>query len=278
MNKVFVTAMVLAIFSQCFSDLYSPEAWYSFRRDTLVFSAGVSDDTDERVFYELIQRDETGRPTTLFTRTVRPTEEKEWTLEFPAPKRDVVGKDALWVKETIGSANPKVYGPYGFIHTKLIETGDSALVFSGELRNFSLNINETYKFAHNRNGLIIALGNTEDNLTVSIDPANSKTAFLAFANRIIMYNAENKSVEFYYPERSIDSRTMAVQYRIRDWEGEMQVFETANGVVIFIPWFDLGVKYEPGRRFGYMLNNEKFAYPARASHHSPASWGNLILQ
>jgi hypothetical protein len=262
-----------------YAELYSPEIWYSFRTDTLRFSAGVSDaDSGKTVHYELLQKNEEGRTSVLFSKSKRATE-NEWVLEFSGIKRDVVGRNALWVKETIGNdTQSKMYGPYGFIRTRLLESSDTANAYLGDIKNFSLNVDETFNFAYNRNGLIIALNDSKGNLTVSLDPANSKTAFLAFANRIIIFDAEDKSVSFYYPERSVDGKTSAIQYRIRDWEGDMKVFDTANGKVLFIPWYDLGMLYESGRRFGFMVHGDNFLYPAKASHHSPSTWGNIILK
>jgi hypothetical protein len=281
MNKIFVVLLVLTIFSFGFSELYSPEVWFSFRRDTLVFSAGVSgDDVGEMVYYELIHKNPEAKSVTLFTKTIKPApDETEWTLEFTGLKRDFVGKNALWIKETVGSGTDKskLYGPYGFVKTKLIETADTAFSFEGDVRNFLLNAGEKYRFAHNKNGLIIALGNLENDLTISLDPTNSKTAFLAFANRIIIFRTEDKSVSFFYPERSIE-KTAAILYKTRDWEGEMKIFDTANGKVIFIPWFDLGMKFESGRRFGFALHGDNFTYPVNADRYTPASWGNIILK
>lgn len=282
MNKTFVSIAILLFFTIGFSELYSPEVWFSFRNDTLIFSAGMSNDSsvNRMINYEILHKNPEGKTTTLFTKTIKPTvDETEWELRFTGLKKDFVGKDALWVKETIvsGKENPKIYGPYGFIKTKLIETSESIFLVEGDVRNFLLNVGEKYKFAYNQNGLIIALGDLENDLTISIDPTNSKTAFLAFANRIIIYRAEDKSISFYYPERDIDKST-AVQYKTRDWEGEMKIYDTANGKVMFIPWFDLGMKFEDGRKFGYMVNGNNFNYPIKANRYSPASWGNMILK
>ena len=278
MNKFFVFVIVSALFSLGFSELYYPGVWHSFRREPLVFSAGISEYTGETIQYELVQINEHGKESVLFTRAVKPAQdEKEWTLEFSGLRREVVGKDALWIRETIGNATPKIFGPYGFIRTKLIETEGTASSFEGDVRNFALSVGETHKFAHNRNGLIIALGNSDTDITISLDMANSKTAFLTFSNRIIIFRAEDKSISFFYPERSVN-RDRAVEYRLRDWEGEMRVFDTANGKVIFIPWFDLGMQYEIGRRFGFAIHGNNLTYPVNASRHSPASWGNIILK
>jgi hypothetical protein len=38
------------------------------------------------------------------------------------------------------------------------------------------------------------------------------------------------------------------------------------------------MKFENGRKFGFMLNNDKFSYPVKASPYSPALWGNIILK
>lgn len=281
MYKVFVSAVILAAFSLVFSELYSPEVWYGFRSDTLSFGAGVrNDDIGETVYYELIQKNPEGKSTLLFSKSIKPSkDETEYSLEFLGIKKDIVGKDALWIKETIGknTDESKIYGPYGFIKTPLIETSDTAILFDGEAKNFLLPVGEKYKFTHNKNGLIIALGDLENDISFSIDAANSKTAFLAFANRIITFKAEEKTVSFFYPERNIE-KTAAIQYKVRDWEGKMVIFDTANGKVIFIPWFDLGIKYEDGRIIGYMINGNNFSYPANASQYSPSSWGNLILK
>jgi hypothetical protein len=278
MNKNLFFAITVSFFAASFAELYSPEVWYSFRGDTLSFSAGVNDDdTGKTVRYELLQKNQDGKTTTLFSKLMK-TDPKEWTLEFSGLKKDVVGKDALWVKETIDNdGNSKIYGPYGFVKSKLLENCDTLNSYSGDLKNFSLNADEIYKLAYNKNGLIVALGKKKDNLTVSIDPSNSKTAFLAFANRIIIYKPD-ESVSFFYPERNVETKTVAVQYKVRDWEGEMKIFDTANGKVLFIPWFDLGMKYENGRKFGFMINSDDFNYPAGASQYSPASWGNVILK
>jgi hypothetical protein len=178
----------------------------------------------------------------------------------------------------VGNADSKNYGPYGLVRTELIEYCDTANIFSGDVKNFPVNIDETHKFAYNKNGLIIALNDTKGNLTISLDFANSKTAFLAFANRIIRFNDEDKSVEFLYPERSVDVKTTSVQYKVRDWEGDMKIYDATNGKVLFIPWYDLGIKFENGRKFGFMIHGDKFAYPVKASQYSPASWGNIILK
>jgi len=281
MNKFLVSVIVLAFFSLGFSELYSPEIWYSFRSDTLVFSAGISSENTGPIHYELQLKDAEGKTTILSTKTIKPTaEESEWALEFTGIKKDVVGKNALWVKETMVNSDEKskIYGPYGLIRTKLIETSDTAFLFEGDVRNFLLNVGEKYKFAYNKNGLIIALGDLENDLTISLDPANSKTAFLAFANRIIIFKTESKSVLFFYPEREIEKTKTAIQYKTRDWEGDMKVFDTANGKVIFIPWYDLGMKFETGRRFGFAVHGNNFAYPVKADRYSPASWGNIILK
>lgn len=281
MNKFLTSLTVSAFFSLGFAELYSPEIWYSFRNDTLVFSAGTIAENTGPIYYELQLKDAEGKTTVLSTKTIKPTaEESEWTLEFTGIKKDVSGKNALWLKETIATSDEKakIYGPYGFIKTKLIETSDSTFLFEGDVKNFLLNAGEKYKFAYNKNGLIIALGDLENDLTISLDPTNSKTAFLAFANRIIRFDAENKSISFFYPEREIEKTKTAIQYKTRDWEGDMKVYDTANGKVMFIPWYDLGMNFETGRRFGFSVHGNSYAYPVKADRYSPATWGNIILK
>ena len=285
MKKHLVFAITYLFFTVSFAELYSPEVWHSFRSDTLKFSAGVTDeDSGKTVHYELLLKDQNEKSTAISMKTVKAVE-KEWTLEFLGIKRDVTGKDALWIKETVvGNANSKTYGPYGLVRTKLLENCDSVSAFSGDVRKFSVGINESYKFAYNKNGLIVALNNSKGNLTISLDPANSKTAFLAFANRIIRFNVnaedenEDKIVEFLYPERNVENKTATVQYKVRDWEGDMKVYDVDNGKVLFIPWYDFGIIFENGRKFGFMVNGDNFAYPVKASQYSPASWGNIILK
>ena len=278
MNRTFAFLIVLMFFSLGFSDVHFPQPWYSFRGDTLTFGAGLRGGTDEAVHYELLMIDENGKYTHLFSRTIRPAQEQnEWTVSFTGLRRDVVGRNSLWLKQSIGSQSPTVHGPFGFIKTPLIETADTAFVFEGDVRNFALSVGETHKFAHNQNGLIIAIGDSETDITISLDLANSKTAFLAFSNRKVIFRAENRSVEFHYPERNTTILN-AIQYRLRNWEGDMRVFDSANGKIVFIPWFDLGIRYEIGRRFGFAVHGDNFTQPENASRHSPASWGNIILR
>ncbi|MCL2844485.1 MAG: hypothetical protein FWE23_03405 [Chitinivibrionia bacterium] len=277
MQKYLIIAMALSFVATSFAELYSPDAWSSFRRDTLEFSVGVNDaDSGKIVNYELQHRDENGRMTVLSTQSRR-ANEAEWTLMFSGIRRETVGQSALWVQEKIGG-NTRVYGPYGLIRTPLLETADTISLFNDDVNNFPLGADDIYRFAYNRNGLFVGINTSRGDLTVSLDPANSKTAFLAFANRIVRYNAEQQTLEFLFPERSIEQRTMAIQYRVRDWEGDMRVHSIANGKLVFIPWHDLGMLFEAGRRFGFMVHGTGFAYPAKASRHAPATWGNLILQ
>lgn len=282
-KKIFAAA--LSVFAASFAELYSPAAWYGFRTDSLVFSAGTNDsDSSKTAVYELLEKRLGAKSNVLSTKTIK-SDAREWSLVFAGPKKDVVGKDALWVKEAIGSEKPKIYGPYGFIKTPLLQSCDTLQKHSGTFKNyktdnvkFAGNDNLPLQIAYNKDGLIVAVGDAKEKITVSIDPANGKTAFLAFANRIIMCDTTDKKTSFFYPERNVDVKATDIQYKIRDWEGDMEVFNTKNGRVIFIPWYDLGIKYEDGRRFGIMIQNGDYSYPSGASPYSPASWGNAILK
>ncbi|MDR0304462.1 MAG: hypothetical protein LBH98_06825 [Chitinispirillales bacterium] len=285
MCKEKIFAIVSFIFVFTYADLYSPEVWYGFRSDSLVFSAGVSEsDLNKTVYYELLYKKQGGKNSILASKNIKAVE-REWTLAFSDIKKDVAGKDALWVKETIGDEKSKIYGPYGFVKNKLSEICDTAINYSGDIKNYELNKNTKFsdnksfaiQFLHNQNGLIIVFGDVKEKITISIDPANSKTAFLAFANRIIMFDTDKKAA-FFYPERSIVQKTSDIQYKIRDWEGDMTVSDGQNCKIIFIPWYDLGVKYENGRKFGFMIQHGDYSYPFGASSYSPASWGNIIIK
>ena len=282
-KKIF--AVALSVFAASFAELYSPAAWYGFRTDSLVFSAGAGDsDTLKTVVYELLEKRLGAKSNVLSTKTIKP-DAKEWSLVFTGLKKDVVGKDALWVKEAIGNEKAKIYGPYGFIKSPLLQTCDTLQKHSGSFKNyktdnvkFAGDDNLPLQISYNKDGLIIAVGASKEKITVSIDPANGKTAFLAFANRIIMCDTTDKKASFFYPERNVDVKATDIQYKIRDWEGDMEVFNSKNGRIIFIPWYDFGIKYEDGRKFGIMIQNGAYSYPVGASPYSPASWGNVILK
>jgi hypothetical protein len=277
MQKYLATVMVLSFLATSFAELYSPDAWFSFRRDTLSFSVGVNAaDSGKTVHYELQHRDERGRMTVLATQSRRAID-SEWTLEFAGIRRETVGQSALWVQEKI-DGNSRVFGPYGLIRTPLSEETDAIVVFNDDVNNFPLGADDRYRIAYNRNGLFVGINTSKGDLTVSLDPANSKTAFLAFANRIVRFNAEQQTLEFLFPDRSVEQKAMVIQYRVRDWEGDMKVHNIANGKLAFIPWHEMGMLFETGRRFGFMVHGNNFNYPAKASRHTPATWGNLILQ
>jgi hypothetical protein len=277
--------IMFLFFAVTFADLYSPEVWYGFRTDSLFFSAGVGDtDSGKTVYYELIHKKQGEKNIVLSSKNIKATE-REWTLAFSNVKKDVVGKDALWVKETIGDAKSKIYGPYGFIKSALLGNCDTITNYSGNVKNYEISENAKFlnsksfslQLAYNQNGLIIAFRDIKEKLTISIDPANSKTAFLAFANRIVILDADSKA-SFFYPERNIEAKTSDIQYKIRDWESDIAMFDNKSGKTIFIPWYDLGVKYENGRKFGIMIQCGDYSYPFGSSQYSPASWGNIILK
>lgn len=136
--------------------------------------------------------------------------------------------------------------------------------------------NETsIRMTWNPTSLVVVV-ESDEKVSLSIDPANLKGGFLSYSDRSIAIDFENETTSFTYNTRSLGENGIA--YEEESWDGDLKSEIKENVAIITIPWYDLGVKAFAGRQIGFLVNGESVSFPEGSSENAPATWGNILLK
>ncbi len=144
-------------------------------------------------------------------------------------------------------------------------------------------------------GVKVALGWNDRSLFVAYDKHNSagelqlafdlkcgKSAFLSWADRFLVYNAEKESVSGVHYRRKI--RDEKVEYAERSWGQGIITSSGENILLVSIPWDEMGVIAFQERviglaAFSFDQNGAaKINLPSSALKYAPGTWGDFILE
>jgi hypothetical protein len=133
-------------------------------------------------------------------------------------------------------------------------------------------------FLADKDNLVI-VSRAGSDVTIALDPANSKTGFPVFSNRFIRLTDEDDDKNtFYYLQRSFSQEEKEIEYTEEQWHGEMESSREYDLRIITIPWHNLGIDFQPGRRIGFSVFGEYETFPARANKFIPGTWHNLRIE
>ncbi|MCL2689599.1 MAG: hypothetical protein FWE57_07120 [Chitinispirillia bacterium] len=138
----------------------------------------------------------------------------------------------------------------------------------------------------NKEGLYI-LFNPAANVSemqFAFDAKCGRSAFLSWADRFIVYDANAESVRGVHYRRSVNKN--AVQYDEMTWgEAEgLSLSKAENSKLIKAEWHELGLQPFEERNLGFaVFVNEKarkavLPYPSAAKREIPGTWGELRLE
>ncbi len=123
---------------------------------------------------------------------------------------------------------------------------------------------------------LVLVVKSDENVSISIDPANLKGGFLSYSDRSVDVDFESEETTFSYNTRSFSEN--GIVYEAQSWSGDLTSEVKEDVAIITIPWYDLGVKAFAGRQLGILINGESIAFPEGSSENSPATWGNILLK
>lgn len=117
-------------------------------------------------------------------------------------------------------------------------------------------------------------------LEIAIDGKNAKNAFLSYPDRIIRYFPGSDSVVAVHYKRNLSGDK--IEYTEQVWNSELLSKSVDGGVVVCVPWYDLGVIPFVDRTMGIAVfelagSATTSAFPATAAKENPATWANLVL-
>ncbi len=130
-------------------------------------------------------------------------------------------------------------------------------------------------------GIVVAAGKMPGTVRFSVDAKNGKNAFLSFADRVVMYDAEKDSVWGVHFSRELSADSIA--YTQKPWPNEFKKGVAGDKVVIMVPWYDTGVIPFEERVIGLGITvfgangAQTAALPAAASFYLPGTWGDYQL-
>ncbi|KMQ49413.1 hypothetical protein CHISP_3675 [Chitinispirillum alkaliphilum] len=144
---------------------------------------------------------------------------------------------------------------------------------------------KSFALGWNNQSLFVALNKSNGSnseLQFAVDPKVGRSAFLSWADRFLVYNAEENSVEgFHYRRRFSDG---VLNYSQRSWGEEIKTFAGENNLVVSIPWHEIGLIPFEERVLGFAVfaseNGKRSAaiLPSQAQGEIPGTWGDIILE
>ncbi len=289
-----------AAFSQIIT-FNGPMPWVTQRNDSITVRAQIDTaqikDKEFSLSIDLVN--ERGLMRSLVTRSF-PI--KDYTVEFPigSLKENLVGgRSFIKINWNIaGTTNKGSIAPIGIVALdKLPPAEEFAILHAADgldaagiasalkESDYKTAGSANFAFAWNKSAFYIVLQKAQSpvpgTVRFAFDGKNGKHAFLSFADRVVLYNAEKDSLFGLHFTQQLSGDT--VKYAEKVWPNELTKTAVNDKIVIRVPWYDIGIVPSDERRFGLGIvtcdesGNQQSALPQSAVFYNPGTWCDLRL-
>ncbi|MFP4015342.1 MAG: hypothetical protein ACLFVQ_14745 [Chitinispirillaceae bacterium] len=277
----------------------TPSPWMTLRSDSIMLT--VQADTSKLPRNKItfrVQRHTRSRISTLFSKTVKMDDISGEFFLGRVKREPLGGSDLISVKWNVpGTELEGVLGPLGIV--SLNEKKDEGLAkavrlkegISEEQVKEALSGKKEFElagaecaFGWNKEALFVAVakGKGVSEVQFAFDGKCGKNAFLSWADRFVVYNAESDSVYGVHYKRTFDEKT--IKYADMGWGEGLSALKADSVKVIKISWSDIGVIPFEERNVGFSAYAGKgsgkltVSYPGSAQREIPGTWGDIRLE
>jgi len=279
----------------------APASWTTLRADSLfvTLQADSSRLPKGKVDFR-VKRTSGNRATTLFNKSVKIEDHNSDIFLGIIRDKNLGGTDFLSIDWSVpGSELKGTVEPFG---RAVIEEGAAKNVFSVvKLKDGSsvtqisdaligaqkLDIGASkFTAGWNKEGFYILFNPAANvaEMQFAFDAKCGRSAFLSWADRFIVYDANAESIRGVHYRRSVNKNV--VQYDEMTWgeEDGLSLSKAENSKLIQVKWHELGLQPFEERNIGFaVFINEKskkavLPYPSAAKREIPGTWGELRLE
>ena len=277
----------------------SPLAWVTQRNDSITIRAQIDTSQIKKKEFalsvDLVNADM--KKKALAKKSFKVT---DYTAEFAVGtigQNLVGGLSYIKINWSIpGTANKGFISPIGIVALDKmpqtpplviarVQDGADAAAIAGVVQDYRTVAGSKVALAWNKDAFHIVLVKQEKaapgTLRFSFDGKNAKNAFLSFADRVVMYQADKDSLWGLHYSRQMNGDT--VKYVEKPWPNEVKKSVSGDKIVIRIPWYDSGIIPFDGRKFGLCMaafdakGKQTESSPASAQFFLPGTWSDVEL-